>query len=182
MCVRYGYLDVVSRRRSPARRHPSTHGADGHAPTPTRSTARSRASCCRSRPRRSHPPFASASASAEEELAPSTCSRPRTCELPGPRAERAGRQLGREHPTEFLAAETAEFAASVPRVAATGAVTCACCCRLQTREVEAVVMLVTRLAGVRRRGRRARARSSSSRHRLACAARAEAGTDAVTAA
>src|SRR5438270_13887752 len=49
----------------------------------------------------------------------------------------------------FLAADSAEFAASVPRLSATGDVSCALLLPLAERgEVEAVVMLVRRLAAV----------------------------------
>jgi diguanylate cyclase (GGDEF)-like protein len=84
----------------------------------------------------------------------------------------------------FLAAETAEFAASVPRVAATGEVTCALLLPLAERgEVEAVVMLVRRVSQVfgAEEVELAAALVEQAGTALALVrARAEAGTDAVT--
>jgi diguanylate cyclase (GGDEF)-like protein len=84
----------------------------------------------------------------------------------------------------FLAAETAEFAASVPRVAATGEVTCALLLALAERgEVEAVVMLVRRVSQVfgAEEVELAAALVEQAGTALALVrARAEAGTDAVT--
>jgi diguanylate cyclase (GGDEF)-like protein len=84
----------------------------------------------------------------------------------------------------FLAAETAEFAASVPRVAATGEVTCALLLPLAERgDVEAVVMLVRRVTQVfgAEEVELAAALVEQAGTALALVrARAEAGTDAVT--
>jgi diguanylate cyclase (GGDEF)-like protein len=84
----------------------------------------------------------------------------------------------------FLAAETAEFAASVPRLTATGEVSCALLLPLAERgEVEAVVMLVRRVAEVFGADGVERAAALVEQAGTALAlvhARAEAGTDAVT--
>jgi diguanylate cyclase (GGDEF)-like protein len=84
----------------------------------------------------------------------------------------------------FLAAETAEFAASVPRLAATGELSCALLLALAERtEVEAVVMLVRRVSEIfaAEDVELAAALVEQAGTALALArARAEAGTDAVT--
>jgi diguanylate cyclase (GGDEF)-like protein len=86
----------------------------------------------------------------------------------------------------FLAAETAEFAASVPRLTATGELSCALLLPLAERgEVEAVVMLVRRVAEVFGADGVERAAALVEQAGTALAlvrARAEAGTDAVTSA
>lgn len=85
----------------------------------------------------------------------------------------------------FLAAESAEFAASVPRLAATGEVSCALLLPLAERgEVEAVVMLVRR-SGSEVFGTETVELAAALVEQAATAlalvrARAEAGTDAVT--
>jgi diguanylate cyclase (GGDEF)-like protein len=84
----------------------------------------------------------------------------------------------------FLAAETAEFAASVPRLTATGEVSCALLLPLAERgEVEAVVMLVRRVSEVFTPAAVELATALVEQASTALAlvrARAEAGTDAVT--
>jgi diguanylate cyclase (GGDEF)-like protein len=102
-----------------------------------------------------------------------------------PRAERApGVSWVASTGQSFLAAETAEFAASVPRLAATGEVSCALLLPLAERgEVEAVVMLVRRVAQVfgAEDVELAAALVEQAATALALVrARAEAGTDAVT--
>jgi diguanylate cyclase (GGDEF)-like protein len=84
----------------------------------------------------------------------------------------------------FLAAETAEFAASVPRLAATGEVSCALLLPLAERtQVEAVVMLVRRVSEIFAAEDVELAAALVEQAGTALAlvrARAEAGTDAVT--
>ncbi|MHB8240815.1 MAG: GGDEF domain-containing protein [Solirubrobacteraceae bacterium] len=84
----------------------------------------------------------------------------------------------------FLAADTDEFAASVPRLAATGEVSCALLLPLAERgEVEAVVMLVRRISEVFVAPAIELATALVEQAGTALAlvrARAEAGTDAVT--
>jgi diguanylate cyclase (GGDEF)-like protein len=84
----------------------------------------------------------------------------------------------------FLAADTAEFAASVPRLAATGEMSCALLLPLADRgEVEAVVMLVRRVSTVfgAEDVELAAALVEQAGTALALVrARAEAGTDSVT--
>jgi diguanylate cyclase (GGDEF)-like protein len=84
----------------------------------------------------------------------------------------------------FLAADTAEFAASVPRLTATGEVSCALLLPLAERgEVEAVVMLVRRVSEVFGADGVELAAALVEQAATALAlvrARAEAGTDAVT--
>jgi diguanylate cyclase (GGDEF)-like protein len=84
----------------------------------------------------------------------------------------------------FLAAESDEFAASVPRLTATGAVTCALLLPLTEQgEVDAVVTLVRRVSEVFPPSAIELARALVDQAATALAlvrARAEAGTDAVT--
>jgi diguanylate cyclase (GGDEF)-like protein len=84
----------------------------------------------------------------------------------------------------FLAADTAEFAASVPRLAATGEMSCALLLPLaERREVEAVVMLVRRVSAVFAAEDIELAAALVEQAATALAlvrARAEAGTDSVT--
>jgi diguanylate cyclase (GGDEF)-like protein len=84
----------------------------------------------------------------------------------------------------FLAADTAELASSVPRLAATGAMSCALLLPLAERgEVEAVVVLVRRVAEVFAPAAVELAGALVEQAATALAlvlARAEAGTDAVT--
>jgi diguanylate cyclase (GGDEF)-like protein len=84
----------------------------------------------------------------------------------------------------FLAASSDEFAASVPRLAATGAMSCALLLALAERgEVEAVVVLVRRQSEVLETSAVAVAGALVDQAATALAlvrARAEAGTDAVT--
>ena len=84
----------------------------------------------------------------------------------------------------FLAADAEEFAASVPRLAATGTVSCALLLPLAERgDVEAVVMLVRRASGVFAPPAVELATALVEQGGTALAlvrARAEAGTDAVT--
>src|ERR1035438_6680284 len=84
----------------------------------------------------------------------------------------------------FLASDAAEFAASVPRLAATGAMSCALLLPLAERgEVEAVVVLVRRVTGVLTPSAVELATGLVEHAATTLAlvrARAEAGTDAVT--
>jgi diguanylate cyclase (GGDEF)-like protein len=84
----------------------------------------------------------------------------------------------------FLAADTDELASSVPRLAATGAMSCALLLPLAERaEVEAVVVLVRRVSEVFSPGATAFATALVDQAATTLAlvrARAEAGTDAVT--
>jgi diguanylate cyclase (GGDEF)-like protein len=102
-----------------------------------------------------------------------------------PRSERApGVSWVASTGQSFLAADTAEFAASVPRLAATGEVSCALLLPLAERgEVEAVVMLVRRVSAVfgAEDVELAAALVEHAGTALALVrARAEAGTDSVT--
>ena len=102
-----------------------------------------------------------------------------------PRAERPpGVSWVASSQRSFLAAGSDEFAASVPRLAATGDVSCALLLALAERgEVEAVVVLVRRTAGVLDQSAVAVAGALVDQTATALAlvrARAEAGTDAVT--
>ncbi len=84
----------------------------------------------------------------------------------------------------FLAADTEEFAASVPRLTATGAMSCVLLLPVIERsEAEAVVMLVRRVAAVYESASIDLARTLVDQAATALAlvrARSEAGTDAVT--
>jgi diguanylate cyclase (GGDEF)-like protein len=84
----------------------------------------------------------------------------------------------------FLAADAEEFAASVPRLTATGAMSCVLLLPLVERsQVEAVVMLVRRVQGVYEPASIDLARTLVEQGATALAlvrARSEAGTDAVT--
>jgi diguanylate cyclase (GGDEF)-like protein len=86
--------------------------------------------------------------------------------------------------SSFLASDSAEFAASVPRLAATGALSCALLLPLAERgEVEAVVTLVRRVSGLFTAAAVEHAAGLVEQAATALAlvrARAEAGTDAVT--
>ncbi len=102
-----------------------------------------------------------------------------------PRAERPpGVSWVASTQQSFLAADVEEFAASVPRLSATGAISCALLLPLAERgEVELVVILVRRLAGVFAGAAIEHARALVDQAATALAllgARAEAGTDAVT--
>jgi diguanylate cyclase (GGDEF)-like protein len=84
----------------------------------------------------------------------------------------------------FLAADAEEFAASVPRLTATGEMSCVLLLPVVERaEVEAVVMLVRRVAAIYEPGAVDLARTLVEQGATALAlvrARSEAGTDAVT--
>jgi diguanylate cyclase (GGDEF)-like protein len=102
-----------------------------------------------------------------------------------PRAERApGVSWVASTGRSFLASESGEFAASVPRLVETGAISCALLLPLAERgEVEAVVMLVRRTSGVLTPAGVELATGLVEHAATTLAlvrARAEAGTDAVT--
>ena len=144
-----------------------------------------RASCCRCpAPRRCTSTTCAAAAHEEELVGRLPVRGRRAAQLPAARAPSARRASAgwRARGSSFLAADADELAASVPRLAATGRVSCALLLPLAERgEVEAVVMLVRRrqprsfaraavelARRARRSGRdraRARARARRGRHR-----------------